>query len=69
MQQLFRYIHELIEYEDALVVVLIDEVESLACVRSSSVGGAEPSDSIRAVNALPTYQLINLPTMTLGREL
>ena len=44
----------MIECEDSIVFVLIDEVESLAAARSSAMNGAEPSDSIRAVNALLT---------------
>ena len=42
VHKLFRYIHELIEMEDALLLVLIDEVESLASARSCN--GAEPSE-------------------------
>lgn len=38
----------------SLVVVLIDEVESLAGSRSSLSGAGEPSDAMRAVNALLT---------------
>ena len=38
----------------SLVFVLIDEVESLAVARKASIQGGEPSDGIRAVNALLT---------------
>jgi pachytene checkpoint protein 2 len=50
--KLFAKIHELVEDPDALVCVLIDEVESLSAARKSS--GTEPSDAIRVVNALLT---------------
>jgi ATPase family associated with various cellular activities (AAA) len=37
-----------------LVVVLIDEVESLSASRAASASGAEPTDTLRVVNALLT---------------
>uniref|UniRef100_A0A8C9P2A2 Pachytene checkpoint protein 2 homolog n=1 Tax=Spermophilus dauricus TaxID=99837 RepID=A0A8C9P2A2_SPEDA len=40
--------------KEALVFVLIDEVESLTAARSACRAGAEPSDAIRVVNALLT---------------
>jgi SpoVK/Ycf46/Vps4 family AAA+-type ATPase len=49
--KLFERIGEMVEDRRSLVVVLIDEIESLAMVRKSS---SEPSDSVRAVNALLT---------------
>ena len=49
---MFSKIQELIEDPDALVLVLIDEVESLTAARRAS--GSEPSDAIRVVNALLT---------------
>lgn len=52
--KLFAHIRELIEDEEALVFVLIDEVESLTAARKSALNGSEPSDSIRVVNALLT---------------
>jgi len=52
--KLFQRIQELAEERNQLVCVLIDEVESLAAARSSALGGSEPSDSIRVVNALLT---------------
>ena len=41
-------------FQDALVCVLIDEVESLTAARSGAVSGAEPSDAVRVVNAVLT---------------
>lgn len=37
-----------------LVVVLIDEVESLTSARQSAINSQEPSDAIRVVNAVLT---------------
>jgi pachytene checkpoint protein 2 len=58
VSRLFGKITELVEEGDALVFVLVDEVESLAAARRSAAaaggGGAEPSDAVRAVNALLT---------------
>jgi len=54
---LFQHIRQMIENEpDGLFCLLVDEVESLATSRigSSSSGSSEPSDAIRAVNALLT---------------
>ena len=44
----------MVDDEDALVCVLIDEVESLTAARSGAASGAEPSDAIRVVNAVLT---------------
>ena len=52
--KMFEKIHQLIEDPKALIFLLIDEVESLAQCRQSAEAGNEPSDSIRAVNALLT---------------
>jgi SpoVK/Ycf46/Vps4 family AAA+-type ATPase len=52
--KMFARIQELVEDPDCLVIVLIDEVESLARARQSSGSGNEPSDSVRVVNALLT---------------
>lgn len=52
--RMFQKIQELIDNPEALVIVLIDEVESLAHCRKASIGGSEPSDAIRVVNALLT---------------
>lgn len=56
--RMFSKVKELVENPNALVIVLIDEVESLTHSRSSS-GGVEPSDAIRTVNAVLT-QIDNL---------
>ena len=45
---------ETLEDTDCLTFVLIDEVESLTSARKAALSGGEPSDSIRAVNALLT---------------
>ncbi|KAL4524891.1 hypothetical protein Ndes2526A_g06990 [Nannochloris sp. 'desiccata'] len=52
--KLFEAIKEKLEEPDALVFVLVDEVESLAAARGAAAGNGEPSDAIRAVNALLT---------------
>ncbi len=51
---MFRKIQDLIDDPEALVCVLIDEVESLTSARKSAMAGSEPSDAIRVVNALLT---------------
>ena len=52
--KLFQYIQELIDDDEALVFVLIDEIESLAAARTAALAGSEPSDAIRVVNAVLT---------------
>ncbi|KAE8597331.1 hypothetical protein XENTR_v10016429 [Xenopus tropicalis] len=52
--KMFQKIHELINDKEALVFVLIDEVESLTAARKASRAGTEPSDAIRVVNAVLT---------------
>lgn len=52
--KLFNEIKVLLEDPQALICILIDEVESLAHARKSCTNGTEPSDSIRVVNALLT---------------
>ncbi|XP_049815219.1 pachytene checkpoint protein 2 homolog [Schistocerca nitens] len=52
--KMFSKIQEYIENPNALVCVLIDEVESLTHARKSALAGTEPSDSIRVVNAVLT---------------
>lgn len=47
-------VQETLEDADCLTFVLIDEVESLTAARKAAISGGEPSDSIRAVNALLT---------------
>eukprot|EP00752_Nemacystus_decipiens_P012914 g11429.t1 len=59
VQRLFEHILELADDEDSLVCVLVDEVESLTAARSAAMGGNEPSDAIRVVNAVLT-QIDNL---------
>eukprot|EP00775_Hariotina_reticulata_P010268 gene10268-10427_t len=54
VSKLFASITELLEEPQALVFVLIDEVESLTAARKAAASGGEPSDAIRAVNALLT---------------
>ena len=60
ISRLFGRIREMVEDEpDALFVVLMDEVESLASSRTGGGGstggsGVEPSDAVRAVNSLLT---------------
>ncbi|KAF6037328.1 TRIP13 [Bugula neritina] len=50
--KMFQKIQELIDDPEALICILMDEVESLTAVRRAS--GNEPSDAIRVVNALLT---------------
>ncbi|EAY22963.1 ATPase, AAA family protein [Trichomonas vaginalis G3] len=54
VKKLFDRIHMLAADSTTLVFVLIDEVESIATARQSSMNGADPSDAIRVVNALLT---------------
>lgn len=54
VSKLFAKITELVEEQDSLVFILIDEVESLTSARKAAVNGSEPTDAIRAVNALLT---------------
>ncbi|KAL1667532.1 P-loop containing nucleoside triphosphate hydrolase protein [Schizophyllum commune] len=54
VQRLFNNITELIDEDDAFLVVLIDEVESLTAARAGAMAGTEPSDGLRVVNALLT---------------
>lgn len=51
--KLFKTIKEVAEDPDSLVIILIDEVESIAYSRES-VSSQEPSDSLRVVNAVLT---------------
>jgi SpoVK/Ycf46/Vps4 family AAA+-type ATPase len=54
VMKMFQKIEEFVEDEEALVFVLIDEVESLTSARKAAMSGSEPSDAIRVVNALLT---------------
>lgn len=51
---LFAKVREILEDGDSFVCVLIDEVESLTAARQAAIGGNEPSDAVRVVNALLT---------------
>jgi SpoVK/Ycf46/Vps4 family AAA+-type ATPase len=53
VMKMFQQIQEVIEMESSLVIVLIDEVESIAYSRSS-ISDNEPTDSLRVVNAVLT---------------
>lgn len=52
--KMFQKIQQLIDDKEALVFVLIDEVESLTAARNASQSGTEPSDAIRVVNSVLT---------------
>ncbi|KFM75674.1 hypothetical protein X975_22642, partial [Stegodyphus mimosarum] len=52
---MFQNILKLVEDSNVLVIVLLDEVETLARSRTSALNGNEPSDALRAVNALLTH--------------
>lgn len=54
IQKLFTRIEELAERADWLIFVLIDEVESLTMGREAAFSGNDPTDSVRAVNAVLT---------------
>ena len=54
VMKMFMDIRKLIEDPRCLVVILIDEVESLAAARKNSMSGTDPSDAVRVVNALLT---------------
>ncbi|XP_076683749.1 pachytene checkpoint 2 protein [Andrena cerasifolii] len=54
VMKLFNEMKSVLENSQALVCILIDEVESLAHARKACSSGAEPTDSIRVVNALLT---------------
>ena len=64
---MFHKIQELIDDPEALVCVLIDEVESLTAARKSAMAGSEPSDAIRVVNAVLTQidQIKRFPNVIL----
>lgn len=49
---MFTGIEEMAKNSNSLVIVLIDEVESLTSARNSM--GSEPSDALRVVNAVLT---------------
>lgn len=53
MLKLFSSIREVADDSNSLVMILIDEVESIAFARNS-LSSSEPSDSMRVVNAVLT---------------
>jgi hypothetical protein len=64
--QLFSRIrHVLAEDHSVFMVLVIDEVETLTVARRTSLSGNEPSDAVRAVNALLTQldSLRNAPNL------
>jgi SpoVK/Ycf46/Vps4 family AAA+-type ATPase len=54
VMKLFSHIDELAEDEGCLVVVLVDEVESITAARNSASRSNEPGDAVRVVNAVLT---------------
>lgn len=54
VMNMFAKIKEHLDNGESLVFVLIDEIESLTHARDACMSGAEPSDSIRVVNAILT---------------
>jgi hypothetical protein len=52
--KLFAHIAEIAEDEECMVVVLIDEVESITASRGSAARSNEPGDAVRVVNAVLT---------------
>lgn len=54
MQKMFSKITEMAEDDQGLMIVLIDEVESLTLARNGASSGADPTDVVRVVNALLT---------------
>lgn len=52
--KLFSHIGEIADDEECMVVVLIDEVESITSARSNSATSNEPGDAVRVVNAVLT---------------
>lgn len=54
VMKLFEHIADVADDEECLVVVLIDEVESISASRTNSSSGNEPGDAVRVVNAVLT---------------
>lgn len=54
VMKLFKHISEVAEDSECLVVLLIDEVESIAAARTGASKAGEPGDAIRVVNAVLT---------------
>lgn len=53
VMKMFQQIQEIIDMKSSLVIVLIDEVESIAFARGN-ISTNEPSDSVRVVNSVLT---------------
>uniref|UniRef100_A0A8C1SCB9 Pachytene checkpoint protein 2 homolog n=1 Tax=Cyprinus carpio TaxID=7962 RepID=A0A8C1SCB9_CYPCA len=62
--KMFQKIQELFDDKDALVFVLIDEVESLTAAQSAAQAGTEPSDTIRVVKPRSNGQHPNVVILT-----
>ncbi len=54
VMKLFAHIGEIADDEECLVIVLIDEIESITSARSSASKSNEPGDAVRVVNAVLT---------------
>lgn len=54
VMKLFNHISEVAEDPECFVVLLVDEVESIASARNASSRSGEPGDAIRVVNAVLT---------------
>ncbi|RYG66707.1 AAA family ATPase [archaeon] len=54
VMKLFNHISDIAEDSRTLVILLIDEVESIANARSSASQAGEPGDAVRVVNAVLT---------------
>ncbi|CAK9785552.1 AAA-domain-containing protein [Cutaneotrichosporon oleaginosum] len=54
VQKVFDKVQEYLGDPECLVVVMIDEVESIAVSRATAMMGSEPSDTVRVVNAILT---------------
>lgn len=52
--RLFDHLERILEDEETFVCIMIDEVESITSARKAALNGNEPSDSLRAVNAVLT---------------
>lgn len=52
--KLFQHISDIADDDTCLVILLIDEVESIAAARNSANRSGEPGDAIRVVNAVLT---------------
>lgn len=53
VSHVFSFVRELLEDSECLVILLIDEVETLSGARSTAATN-EPSDALRVVNSLLT---------------